>query len=385
MRVFPELDMPTIASAVQKTLHEQSAEKQASDPWWSASLAETQVALGDLEDALNALGVYVKHPAVKPFHLASTLRQFRDVWEVQKDSQIGEAIVKLLEAKLLEAGGSLQSRPYPSLTMPPARIREALDTKLPEELEAKLGQIGAVSIPWYRTGLERATSVAAIRFTSGPKKGYRNGTGFAVRAGDFGITPTDAVLILTNYHVVNTTGFYGAPPPSGADVIFEVPSSTNVTPVGIPIRQLIADSPTTGGLDFALLWLESVPADVQPLPLAPALPPIAPTSLVYVIGHAGGNAMSISLQDNALLDHEGPPGGTPPTPTRCRVHYHAPTEPGSSGSPVFDDGWNTIALHHAGGTNMPKLNGKAGTYPANEGYWISSIIADVSARKIVLT
>jgi V8-like Glu-specific endopeptidase len=60
----------------------------------------------------------------------------------------------------------------------------------------------------------------------------------------------------------------------------------------------------------------------------------------------------------------------------CRVHYKAPTEPGSSGSPVFDAKlWQVIALHHRGGKKgMPMLNGKAGTYAANEGIAIQSIV-----------
>ncbi len=391
IRTFPELNVSTIARAVQRTLQEQPRAVQASDPWWSASLAETHVALGDWDDALERIGVYVTHKDVTPFHLAGTLRQFRDVWEVQKDSEIGRGIVQLLEAKLLTAGSSLESRPYPSLALTPSHIRETLQNELPPGLEAKLGDISGVSIPWYRTGLERATSVAAVRFNSGMNAGARVGTGFAVRAGDFGINPAETVLLLTNYHVVNTKGFNGAPPPSGVDVIFEVPASAEAHPAGIAVRALLAESPVSDGLDYALLFLDGIPADIKPLPLATDLPPLAASSLVYVIGYPGGKEMRIALQDNALLDHEGPPSGTPPVPTRCRVHYHAPTEPGSSGSPVFNDNWQAIALHHAGRRydppkepGMPKLNGIPGFYAANEGYWIRSVIADISARKIVL-
>jgi V8-like Glu-specific endopeptidase len=59
------------------------------------------------------------------------------------------------------------------------------------------------------------------------------------------------------------------------------------------------------------------------------------------------------------------------------VHYTAPTEGGSSGSPVFNAGlWQVIALHHKGGkAGMPKLNGAVGTYGANEGVSIQSIAA----------
>ena len=55
------------------------------------------------------------------------------------------------------------------------------------------------------------------------------------------------------------------------------------------------------------------------------------------------------------------------------VHYRAPTRPGNSGGPVFDRGWNLVALHHAGHEAMPRLNGHPGRYPANEGIWIEAI------------
>jgi V8-like Glu-specific endopeptidase len=60
----------------------------------------------------------------------------------------------------------------------------------------------------------------------------------------------------------------------------------------------------------------------------------------------------------------------------------APTEGGSSGSPVFNSRlWQVIALHHKGGkTGMSQLNGKPGTYAANEGVSIASIIAAMRAE-----
>ena len=78
-----------------------------------------------------------------------------------------------------------------------------------------------------------------------------------------------------------------------------------------------------------------------------------------------------------------PPAGTPPKPDVCYFHYRAPTEGGSSGSPVFEpEVWRVIALHHAGGANRRKLNGKAGSEPANEGIWIQSIVKAVAAANV---
>jgi V8-like Glu-specific endopeptidase len=58
------------------------------------------------------------------------------------------------------------------------------------------------------------------------------------------------------------------------------------------------------------------------------------------------------------------------------VHYRAPTQGGSSGSPVFNEFWELIALHHAGGFNVPKLDGD-GVYAANEGISILSIVEQI--------
>jgi V8-like Glu-specific endopeptidase len=129
------------------------------------------------------------------------------------------------------------------------------------------------------------------------------------------------------------------------------------------------------------LRLTEEPA-IQPLPIARDLPLLTNGARVYVIGYPAGGGLAFSMQDNALLDHEGPQAGTPPSPNVLRVHYRAPTEKGSSGSPVFNrSSWQVIALHHAGG-ELPKLNGKPGTHPANEGIALMSIIEAIKGAKV---
>ena len=109
-----------------------------------------------------------------------------------------------------------------------------------------------------------------------------------------------------------------------------------------------------------------------PVPLARQLPNLAATDppRAYLIGHPRGLAQpQFTLQDNVLLDYDD-----------VRLHYRSPTEPGSSGSPVFDSEWQLIGLHHAGGFDMPRLHNRGGTYDANEGISVLAIAAALQQR-----
>jgi hypothetical protein len=117
------------------------------------------------------------------------------------------------------------------------------------------------------------------------------------------------------------------------------------------------------GLDTTIVELTGHPRAVEPLPIAKPLgPAAAPSQRAYVIGHPRGlNQPQFSLQDNILLEYND------------RVlRYRSPTEAGSSGSPVFDDNWGLIGLHHATGREYPRLQG-GGTHPANEGIRLDAI------------
>ena len=57
-----------------------------------------------------------------------------------------------------------------------------------------------------------------------------------------------------------------------------------------------------------------------------------------IIQHPEGGPKQLSFFHNVVV-HVG----------EGRVQYLTDTQPGSSGSPVFDRGWNVVALHHSGG------------------------------------
>jgi V8-like Glu-specific endopeptidase len=98
--------------------------------------------------------------------------------------------------------------------------------------------------------------------------------------------------------------------------------------------------------------------------------PIAGRGRVLVIGHPDKGDLGFSIMDNTLL-----------AVNDRLLHYRAPTEGGSSGSPVFNMDWKVIGLHHAGGSAMPRLDGQAGTYEANEGLRMDRIVAAARAAR----
>jgi tetratricopeptide (TPR) repeat protein len=361
LRVAADLDPQAIATEVIATLRGTPAQQR--DAWYLPTLAEASLGLTDWNAIDENIRQYVAAPDAKAFQIASTLRQFTEVWDLENRDTRGRALVDMLRARLLRLQGG-------ELKLAPDDLQRLRSQPAPEEgrLEAILGTYGAQTYQWWKTGVERAASVAAIR----QKMGTRVGTGFLVRAGDLGRSPAEEPLVLTNFHVVNEHGASPGLPPGEAEVVFEAADPGKA----YGIAGILWSSPPDQH-DASLLRLEDPVTRVAPLPIAAALPVVDETARVYVIGHPGGRDLAFSFQDNELLDHEGPPAGQPQIPGVCRLHYRAPTEGGSSGSPVFNSRlWQVIALHHKGGKlGMPRLNGKPGTYGANEGISIQSIIA----------
>ncbi|MEU0031179.1 serine protease [Streptomyces sp. NPDC006335] len=61
---------------------------------------------------------------------------------------------------------------------------------------------------------------------------------------------------------------------------------------------------------------------------------------VNVIGHPMGRLKEIAVRDNAVVQR-----------LEDFLHYRTDTEPGNSGSPVYNDQWEVVALHHQGVPN----------------------------------
>ena len=92
---------------------------------------------------------------------------------------------------------------------------------------------------------------------------------------------------------------------------------------------------------------------------------------VNIIQHPEGDYKQVVLRENQLV-----------TRLDKVLHYLADTNPGSSGSPVFNDQWEVIALHHWGGpTEVVTPDGKPVRKDVNEGVRISMIRSSLVSKR----
>jgi endonuclease G len=79
-----------------------------------------------------------------------------------------------------------------------------------------------------------------------------------------------------------------------------------------------------------------------------------------IIQHPGGGLKQVALRENYFTKR-----------FENHLHYETDTLPGSSGSPVFNDQWEVVCLHHGACIGHPFVN---------EGVRISRIVADINRR-----
>ena len=358
LQIAPDLSLKSVAKSLVAELATKPEDQR--DEWYLPTLAEASLGSANWDAVERNVSAYAASDSAQPFQIESTLRQFTEVWDIETLDERGRGLIATLRARLLQLKGG-------QISATPEEVRQwrAQPPPTPGQLEAILGAQGTETYKWWRTGLERALSVCAVR----QRLGQRFGSGFLLTAGALGLQPPEELVVLTNFHVVNNEGAVGALTPASAEVAFEAADAAQAWPV----KTILWSSPVARH-DASILQLQAATVGVAPLPLAAARP-VQNNAKVYVIGYPGGQDLAFSFQDNELLDHEGPPGGSQQIPGVSRVHYRTPTEPGSSGSPVSGATcWEVIALHHKGSKDgLPRLNGKTGSYSANEGISLASI------------
>src|SRR3990167_8138097 len=287
--IAPEVEPLTLA--VQLSARLRTLPPKARDVWYLPTLAEATLGLslatGDLQPVEDLLAEYIGSPDVQAFQVASTLRQFTEVWGLEaltpRTRGIGlkgaaavaraRRLTDVLRARLLQLpGGALTIPAATAAALPPritgdaagpdatgmaaarARLKRA-DPAGRGPLEATPRAAGPHPLAWWRAGIEAARSVAVVR----QRLGKRLGTGFLVRAGDLGLTPADESLLLTNFHAVNADGVAPGIRPDDAEVVFEAADASQA----YGVASLVWSSPIDRH-DASLLRLKRVPEGIAP-------------------------------------------------------------------------------------------------------------------------
>ncbi len=222
-------------------------------------------------------------------------------------------------------------------------------------LEKIIGENTLRPISFLQQGLQVARSVAYIGVRTSQIRG--SGTGFLVTED----------LLLTNNHVLPHSNLL-------SNTIFRFNYEENFQGEAQPTDEYRAKPNgifhTNQTLDYTLVQLEGKPGQGWGwLPLQPKT--IRGDSRVNIIQHPFGQPKQISLQNN-FVQYVG--GNV--------VQYVTSTFNGSSGSPVFNDDWEVVALHHAGG-DIPEPTTQR-RYFRNEGILVESILADLPSQLVDL-
>jgi hypothetical protein len=325
----------------------QQRTKDTLPPWDIATKIEALIANGYYEPAEKQAFRYTEHEWADAFEIASTLRQLKEIWKLTDMGLLGSNILSILHAAHLQRRGVSTTIFTENVEQEQKRVQHAIDN-----LEAKFDGAKTQTLQWLKNGLKRCESIARIEKLDG--KGH--GTGWLVDGGDFFPGMEGQPMVLTNYHVVSPTPFPRAILPTEAQINFQVHTQT------FKVKNIYWSSPVEE-LDATFLTFDGQPK-AEPLPISDQLvKPGDPMPRLFVIGHPGGRDVELSLEDNLLI-----------ASNEKYLHYRAPTEKGSSGSPIFEElGWQVVALHHAGSNLMKKLDNPNESYEANEGITIRAI------------
>lgn len=225
--------------------------------------------------------------------------------------------------------------------------------------------IDFVGVAFLERGRRTAQAVGRVAF----KNGAAQGTGFMV----------SERLFITNNHVIPSRQ-------AAAEMCVQfdyeydmrdklIGETSFAFDPGVCITNRVSD------LDFTLIGIGERIGRGRDLaaygfsPLSDASDKHALGEFVNVVQHPQGRYKEVVLRENRLAARGD-----------FALHYYADTEPGSSGSPVFNNQWQAVALHHWGAPYRMSPGEPSGHGPrsVNEGIRISAIVKWLRQRVLAL-
>ncbi|MCS5697883.1 trypsin-like peptidase domain-containing protein [Cyanobium sp. FGCU-52] len=220
----------------------------------------------------------------------------------------------------------------------------ATPAAFPRALERVLDTNDLMGLRFFEQGLQVARAVGRVHISDGAGDRQGFGTGFLV-------APR---LLLTNHHVLSDPD-----QARHSKVEFNYQEGASGE---LQATQCFALVPqdlflTSEELDYSLVAV----ADDGDLAAYGWLPLIEETGkllvgeTVNIIQHPNGEPKQLAIRNNQVVDE-----------LELFLHYRTDTDPGSSGSPVFNDQWEVVALHHSG---VPKRNARGEVITSDGRVW----------------
>jgi endonuclease I/V8-like Glu-specific endopeptidase len=244
--------------------------------------------------------------------------------------------------------------------------------------ERIMGSSDLLAVNYLSLGNAAARSICRVRIRNDQKRVVGFGTGFM-------ISPR---LVMTNNHVLSNID-----EARNSQIEFNFQDDDEHRPMQPVVFDLDADGffVTHEHLDYSVVAVRdnnSAPrlASFGRLRMFQEEGKIMLGEPASIIQHPNGEAKQLALRENKIVDR-----------LEEFLHYMTDTSPGSSGSAVFNDEWEVIALHHSG---VPRRNGQGQIlaiggaawtaemgeskidWEANEGVRVSRIVADLKTRNL---
>ena len=239
---------------------------------------------------------------------------------------------------------------------PPGTTGEAEAFAGTAMLERVINSADFVDIRYLEAGVAAARAVGRIDI--------RNEVGRVVGYGTASLV--SAHLILTNHHVLPTADVarWSAIEFNYQDGVDGQPLQPRLFDLD-PDRFYLADKDK----DFALVAVAADEGELAPFGfnrLIGAEGKSVVGEFVTIVQHPKGEKKQVSLRENRVVDV-----------LESFLHYETDTEPGSSGSPVFNDQWEVVALHHA---SVPAPDHAELGNIMNEGIRVGALLKAARAR-----
>lgn len=204
-----------------------------------------------------------------------------------------------------------------------AESQEPLEPPGRHEDELILGERSTLlDVAFLARGLEKAPSIVKLTVGWGEQSAHGSGCLIGERR------------VLTNHHVLFDAH---NEPADRVAVWFNYERDVDGAPTQVDAYACdLSSIEGDRALDWAIVDVsEALRQPRRPLSLRPPSKPVEEGDRVYIIQHPLGGYKQIGMHHNVVtrVSHE-------------HIQYMTDTDAGSSGSPVFNDRWEIVAIHH---------------------------------------